>query len=240
MGEERLQKYIARCGISSRRKAEELIIDGNVKVNGIVVTELGTKVDTDKDMVAVDNNIISENNKIIYIKLYKPEGYVTTSKDQFGRKTVLDLIEIKERIYPIGRLDYNTSGLLLLTNDGDLANKLMHPKYHIYKTYLADVDGRISDEAINKLISGVNIEDYKTAPAKVRLISSSGNTSTVQISIFEGKNRQVRKMLDSVGYNVRMLKRISLGEIGLDNLKPGSWTYLKEEEIKFLKRNKED
>ncbi|MGB4439872.1 MAG: pseudouridine synthase [Sedimentibacter sp.] len=239
MGEERLQKYIARCGVSSRRKAEELIINGNVKVNGIVVTELGTKVDTDKDMVSVDNNTISENNKIIYIKLYKPEGYVTTAKDQFGRKTVLDLIEIEERIYPIGRLDYNTSGLLLLTNDGDLANKLMHPKYHIYKTYVADVDGRISDEAINKLKSGVNIEDYKTAPAKVKLIRYSGNTSTVQISIFEGKNRQVRKMLDAVGHNVRMLKRISLGEIGLDNLKPGSWTYLKEEEIKFLKRNQE-
>jgi len=237
MGEERLQKYIARCGVSSRRKAEELIINGNVKVNGIVVTELGTKVDTDKDRVAVDNNTISENNKIIYIKLYKPEGYVTTAKDQFGRKTVLDLIEIEERIYPIGRLDYNTSGLLLLTNDGDLANKLMHPKYHIYKTYVADVDGRISDESINKLISGVNIEDYKTAPAKVKLIRYSGDKSTVQISIYEGKNRQVRKMLDAVGHNVFMLKRISLGEIGLDNLKPGSWTYLKEDEIKFLKRN---
>ncbi|MDW5299860.1 MAG: pseudouridine synthase [Sedimentibacter sp.] len=239
MGEERLQKYIAHCGISSRRKAEELIKNGNVKVNGIVITELGTKVDTDKDIVSVDDNSISESNKLIYIKLYKPEGYVTTVKDQFNRKTVLDLIDIKERIYPIGRLDYNTSGLLLLTNDGDLANKLMHPKYHIFKTYVAEVDGYISDEAINKLKNGVNVEDYKTAPSKVKLINHSGNTSTIEISISEGKNRQVRKMLDAVGHNVRMLKRISLGKIVLDNLKPGSWTYLKKEEIKFLKGNHE-
>lgn len=239
MGEERLQKYIARCGIASRRKAEELIINGSVKVNGSVVTELGTKVDTDKDIVTIDNKKISENDKLIYIKLYKPEGYVTTVKDQFDRKTVLDLIQIKERIYPIGRLDYNTSGLLLLTNDGDLANKLMHPKYHIYKTYVADIDGRIIDEEINKLKTGVSIEDYKTAPARVKLLKCTGNTSTVQISIYEGKNRQVRKMLDAVGHQVRMLKRVSFGEIGLDNLKPGSWAYLNEDEIKFLKRNQE-
>jgi len=161
-------------------------------------------------------------------------------KDQFGRKAVLDLIQIKERIYPIGRLDYNTSGLLLLTNDGDLANKLMHPKYHIYKTYVADIEGHISDEAINKLKSGVIIDDYKTAPAKIKLLKYSDNASTIQISIYEGKNRQVRKMLDAVGHNVRMLKRISFGEIDLENLKPGSWSYLKEDEIKFLKKNHED
>lgn len=240
MGEERLQKYIARCGVASRRKAEELITNGSVKVNGSVVTELGTKVDTDRDIVTIDNKKISENDKLIYIKLYKPEGYVTTVKDQFDRKTVLDLIQITERIYPIGRLDYNTSGLLLLTNDGDLANKLMHPKYHIYKTYVADIDGRIMDEEINKLKTGVSIEDYKTAPAKVKLLKYTGNTSTVQISIYEGKNRQVRKMLDAVGHQVRTLKRVSFGEIGLDNLKPGSWAYLNEDEIKFLKRNQED
>ncbi len=239
MGQERLQKYIARCGITSRRKAEELIVNGKVKVNGIVVSELGTKIDADIDSVTVDNNKISESNQLIYIKLYKPEGYVTTVKDQFGRKTVLDLIEIKERIYPIGRLDYNTSGLLLLTNDGDLANKLMHPKYHIYKTYVAEVDGRINDEEINKLKTGVIIEDYKTAPARVRLLNSSKNTSTVEISIYEGKNRQVRKMLDAVGHKVLTLKRVSMGQITLDNLKPGSWTYLNEDEIKFLRRNQE-
>lgn len=239
MEEERLQKYIARCGVSSRRKAEELILNGCVKVNGAVVTELGTKINPEKDFVTVDNKKISETKKLVYIKLYKPEGYVTTVKDQFGRKTVLDLININERIYPIGRLDYNTSGLLLLTNDGDLANKLMHPKYHIYKTYVAEVEGRISEEAIMKLKSGVKIEDYKTAPARVNLISVSGNSSVVQVSIYEGKNRQVRKMLDAVGHSVRSLKRISFGKINLDDLKPGSWVHLNEEEINFLKGRQE-
>lgn len=239
MEEERLQKYIARCGISSRRKAEDLILNGCVKVNGVVVTELGTKINPEKDVVFVDNIKISETEGFIYIKLYKPEGYVTTVKDQFGRKTVIDLINITERIYPIGRLDYNTSGLLLLTNDGDLANKLMHPKYHIYKTYIAEVEGRISDEAVMRLKSGVKIEDYKTAPARVDIVKISVNSSIVQVSIYEGKNRQVRKMLDAVGHTVRTLKRISFGKINLGDLKPGAWVHLNEEEIKFLKGRQE-
>ncbi|MEA5094360.1 MAG: pseudouridine synthase [Sedimentibacter saalensis] len=239
MEEERLQKYIARCGISSRRKAEDLILNGCVKVNGIVVTELGTKINPEKDVVLVDNKKISETEGFIYIKLYKPEGYVTTVKDQFGRKTVIDLVDITERIYPIGRLDYNTSGLLLLTNDGDLANKLMHPKYHIYKTYIAEVEGRMSDEAVMRLKSGVKIEDYKTAPAIVNIVKISSNSSIVQVRIYEGKNRQVRKMLDAVGHPVRTLKRISFGKINLGDLKPGAWVHLNEEEIKFLKGRQE-
>jgi len=239
MEEERLQKYIARCGISSRRKAEDLILNGCVKVNGIVVTELGTKINPEKDVVLVDNKKISEAEGFIYIKLYKPEGYVTTVKDQFGRKTVIDLVDISERIYPIGRLDYNTSGLLLLTNDGDLANKLMHPKYHIYKTYIAEVEGRMSDEAVMRLKSGVKIEDYKTAPAIVNIVKISSNSSIVQVSIYEGKNRQVRKMLDAVGHPVKTLKRISFGKINLGDLKPGAWVHLNEEEIKFLKGRQE-
>lgn len=236
---ERLQKYIARSGVTSRRKAEELILNGHVKVNGITVKELGTKIDALKDEVEVDNKKISEIRQFIYIKLNKPEGYVTTVKDQFNRKTVLDLIDLNERIYPIGRLDYNTSGLLLLTNDGELANKLMHPKYHIYKTYIAETEGRISEESIAKLINGVIIDDYKTAPAKVRLLKYIGNKTQIQISIYEGKNRQVRKMLDAVGHNVRTLKRISFGEIVLGDLKSGVWKNLSDEEIKFLKRNQE-
>lgn len=237
---ERLQKYIARSGVTSRRKAEELIITGHVMVNGIKITELGTKIDPEKDTVTVDNKEISEINKFIYIKLYKPEGYVTTVKDQFDRKTVLDLIDIKERIYPIGRLDYNTSGLLLLTNDGDLANKLMHPKYQIYKTYIAEIDGQISDESIKKLRNGVIIENYKTAPARVKLLKYKENKSIVQVSIHEGKNRQVRKMFVAVGHQVRTLKRVSFGEINLEDLKVGSWKNLSNEEIKFLKRNQEE
>lgn len=237
---ERLQKYIASSGVTSRRKAEGLILDGHVKVNGITVTELGTKISPLNDIVTIDNKKITAVKQFIYIKLNKPEGYVTTVKDQFNRKTVLDLIDIEERIYPIGRLDYNTSGLLLLTNDGEMANKLMHPKYHIYKTYIAETDGKISDESINMLKNGVIIDDYKTAPAKVKLLKYVGNKTQIQISIYEGKNRQVRKMLDVVGHNVRTLKRISFGEITLGDLKTGSWKKLSDEEIQFLKRNQED
>ncbi len=235
MAEERLQKYIARCGVTSRRKAEELILQGHVKVNGLLVNELGSKVDPKKDTVTVFDKKIYINDEHIYIKLYKPEGYVTTVKDQFNRKTVLDLINTNERIYPIGRLDYNTSGLLLLTDDGDLAYRLTHPKYQIYKTYEAVVKGNISRDSINKLKNGVLIDDYKTAPAKVELLSQN-TVSTVQISIHEGRNRQVRKMFDSVGHPVIKLKRISFGNINLNGLNLGQWKYLTDDEIKFLKR----
>ena len=235
MAEERLQKYIARCGVTSRRKAEELILQGHVKVNGLLVNELGSKVDPKKDTVTVFDKKIYINDEHIYIKLYKPEGYVTTVKDQFNRKTVLDLINTNERIYPIGRLDYNTSGLLLLTDDGDLAYRLTHPKYQIYKTYEAVVKGNISRDSINKLKNGVLIDDYKTAPAKVELLSQN-TVSTVQISIHEGRNRQVRKMFDSVGHPVIKLKRISFGNINLDGLNLGQWKYLTDDEIEFLKR----
>ena len=235
MGEERLQKFISSCGVTSRRKAEELILNGSVKVNDVVVTTLGVKVDTEYDVVTINNERIYKSENNIYIKLYKPEGYVTTVKDQFGRKCVIDLIDVKERIYPIGRLDYDTSGLLLLTNDGDLANKLMHPKYHIYKTYIADVEGNINQNSIDKLASGVVIDEYKTAPAKVKIINSSKASSKVQISIHEGKNRQVRKMFDTVGHTVLKLKRVSFGKIELSSLNSGQWSYLTNEEINFLK-----
>lgn len=235
MEKERLQKYIASCGVCSRRKAEELILEKRVKVNGIIVEELGVKIDENVDCVTIDGKEIVKCDKKIYIKLHKPEGYITTSKDQFGRKTVLDLIDIDDRVYPIGRLDYDTSGLLILTNDGDLANKLMHPKYHIYKTYVAKIDGVINVNALEKLKTGVFIEDYKTSPAKVRLINSINNSSEVEISIYEGKNRQVRKMFEAVGHNVSKLKRVSFGKINLKGLSLGQWAYLAEEEIQFLK-----
>lgn len=235
MGEERLQKFISGCGITSRRKAEEMILNGEVRVNGLVVNTLGIKIDAENDIITINNKQIQKESNYIYIKLYKPVGYVTTVKDQFGRKTVLDLIDVKERIYPIGRLDYNTSGLLLLTNDGDLANKLMHPKYTIYKTYVALIEGTITNSSIDKLKTGIVIDGYKTAPAKVRLIKTSGCKSQVEVSIYEGKNRQVRKMFDAVGHNVIELKRISFGKIDLCNLKQGQWSYLNDEELKFLK-----
>lgn len=237
MKTERLQKYIASCGVTSRRKAEELILNGNVMINNVVVTELGIKVDTENDVIKVNNKIIYKENRNIYIKLYKPEGYVTTVKDQFGRKCVIDLVDIEERIYPIGRLDYDTSGLLLLTNDGDLANKLLHPKYHIYKTYIAEVEGLINQNSIDNLKIGVIIDDYKTAPAKVTLISKTKTSSIVKISIHEGKNRQVRKMFESVGYPIIKLKRISFGMITLESLNLGEWSFLSDKEINFLKNS---
>ncbi len=235
MPEERLQKYIANCGITSRRKAEELILQGKVKVNGELITELGFKVDTDKDKVYIDGKLIKTVENKIYIKLNKPVGYVTTVKDQFDRKCVIDLVDIPERIYPVGRLDYDTSGLLLLTNDGDLSNRLMHPRYEVYKTYIAKVNGRLNSSDIGWLRHGIKIEDYTTAPALVDIIESDGIKATVKISIYEGKNRQVRKMLAAVGKTVISLKRISFGNIELESLQAGEWKNLSKKEIEYLK-----
>lgn len=235
MSYERLQKYIANCGVTSRRKAEDLIINKKVKVNGLLITELGTKIDTEKDVVTVENKKISLVNKHIYIKLNKPIGYVTTVKDQFGRDCVIDLVNIEDRIYPVGRLDYDTSGLLLLTNDGELANKLMHPKYEVYKTYIAKIDGKLSFEDISKLRHGVEIENYTTSPAIVDVIGSYSGDSKVRISIHEGKNRQVRKMFETVGTKVIKLKRVSFGSIEVKDIKLGEWRYLSDEEIRYLK-----
>ncbi len=235
MSEERLQKYIANCGVCSRRKAEELISQGKVKVNGKLVTELGFKVDTNKDVVFVDDKLINPVEEKIYIKLNKPTGYVTTVKDQFDRKCVIDLVDIPQRVYPIGRLDYDTSGLLLLTNDGDLSNRLMHPRYKVYKTYIARVKGRMNATDIGWLRHGIKIDDYTTAPAMADIIESDGLKTTVKISIYEGKNRQVRKMLEAVGKLVISLKRVSFGNIELGDLKPGEWKYLSKKEIEYLK-----
>ncbi|QSX06795.1 rRNA pseudouridine synthase [Sedimentibacter sp. zth1] len=235
MSYERLQKYIANCGVTSRRKAEEMILDGKVTVNDELVNELGFKVDTEKDSVCVNGKKIKPVEKLLYIKLNKPTGYVTTVKDQFDRKCVIDLIDIPDRIYPIGRLDYDTSGLLLLTNDGDLANKLMHPRYKVYKTYIAKVKGRLNATDVGWLRHGIKIEEYTTSPAIVDILNSDGVITKVRISIYEGKNRQVRKMLAAVGKEVISLKRISFGSIELKDLTIGTWNYLSDEEIKYLK-----
>lgn len=235
MSYERLQKYIANCGVTSRRKAEELITLGKVSVNGDIITELGFKIDTERDTVDVDGKPIKPVKSKIYIKLYKPTGYVTTVKDQFDRKCVIDLIDVKERIYPIGRLDYDTSGLLLLTNDGELANKLMHPRYKVYKTYIAKIKGRINSTDVGWLRHGIKIENYTTSPAIVDVLSSDTKITKVRISIYEGKNRQVRKMFKAVGKDVISLKRVSFGSIEIKDLHIGEWKYLSEEEIKYLK-----
>lgn len=225
----RLNKYIAECGICSRRKADILIESGKVLVNDIVIKDLGVKIDDTKDIVKVDGKTISKEDKFVYIMLNKPKGYVTTNSEQFGRKSVLDLIDTDYRIFPIGRLDMNTDGLLLLTNDGEFANKLMHPKNKVEKTYIANVKGNITEEKIEHLINGVDIGGYITKPAQVRIISKDKNE--IEIKISEGKNRQVRKMCEAVGLKVINLKRISIGKLNLGNLKIGEYRYLNKNEI---------
>ena len=198
MEEIRLQKFMADSGIASRRKCEELILQGKVQVNGKPIIELGTKINPEKDVVEFENKIINnENKKYVYILLNKPIGYVTTAKDQFGRDTVLDLVKVKERIVPVGRLDMYTSGALILTNDGDFVNKVTHPSHEINKTYNVTVRGIVTDENVKALESGVIIDDnYKTKPAIVKIlkIDKEKKISRIQITIHEGKNRQIRKM----------------------------------------------
>ena len=234
---ERLQKFLAQNGIASRRKCEEYILQGKVKVNGNVVTQLGTQIDPEKDEVKFLNELVKNTNtKHIYILLNKPIGYVTTVQDQFNRETVMDLIDIKERLVPVGRLDMYTSGALILTNDGDFVYKITHPKHEITKTYNVTLKGKITKDEIENLMAGVVIDDYKTKPAKVRIlkIDEQKDISRVEIIIHEGKNRQVRKMCEAIGKKVLALHRSKIGDIGVQNLKIGKWRYLTESEVKKL------
>lgn len=233
--EERLQKVMAELGVASRRKCEELILQGKVKVNTVVVKELGVKVDKLKDMIEVEGKALNNQTNKIYLMLNKPAGYITSTKDQFNRPAVLDLIsEIKERIFPIGRLDYDTEGLLILTNDGELTYKITHPSHNIDKTYRALIVGKIEQIDIDTFAQGIVVDGYKTSPAKLELIEIKNNNSLVDITIHEGRNRQVRKMCDAVNHGVIMLKRISIGKLKLGDLMKGHWRYLNEEEVKYL------
>ncbi|ALC90072.1 pseudouridine synthase [Bacillus sp. FJAT-18017] len=233
---ERLQKIIARAGVASRRKAEELIKEGRVKVNGKVVTELGVKV-TPSDRVEV-NEVQIESEEPVYFLFYKPRGVISTVKDDKGRKAVTDFFpELKERIYPIGRLDYDTSGLLLLTNDGDFANLLMHPRSEIEKVYVAKTEGIPLREKIRKLEKGIKLEDGMTAPAKIKMISvdKKKQTSIIEISIHEGRNRQVRRMFEAIGHKVIKLKRERYGFLTLAGLKAGEARELTPHEVKQMR-----
>lgn len=234
--EVRLQKYLADCGIASRRKCEELILQGKVEVNNKKVTELGTKINPQKDQVKYDGKIVEEENDKVYILLNKPIGYVTTVKDQFSRDTVLDLVKVNKRIVPVGRLDMYTSGALILTNDGEFVNKLTHPKNEITKTYNVTVVGVVTKEEVKKLEEGVIIDDYKTKPAKVKIlkIDEQKNLSRLQIVIHEGKNRQIRKMCEAIGKKVLALHRSKIGNIEVKDLKLGTWRYLTSKEVKML------
>lgn len=233
--EERLQKYMAACGVASRRKCEEIILEGRVKVNGSIIKELGTKVNPDIDLIEIDSKPISLEKTKLYIALNKPEGFVSTVKDDRDRKTILDLVKVNERIYPIGRLDYNTSGLILLTNDGDIYNKLIHPRREVDKVYIAIIKDIPSEEKISEFCNGLDIGDYITAKAKFSIIQQLQDKCKVKITIHEGKNRQVRRMCEKIGHPVLYLKRISVGNIKLGDIPKGKWRHLNKEEIDYLK-----
>lgn len=238
MDEMRLQKYLASCGVASRRKCEELILNGKIEVNGSTVFELGTKVNPDKDEVKYNGKVVKLEDEKIYILLNKPIGYVTTAKEQFGRDMVLDLVKVNKRIVPVGRLDMYTSGALILTNDGDFVNKLTHPSHEIDKTYNVTLKGIVSKEEIEKLQNGVEIDDgYVTKPAKVKIlkIDEEKKISRIQITIHEGKNRQVRKMCEAVGKRVLALHRCKIGTLDVKDLKLGEWRYLSKREVESFK-----
>ena len=235
--EERLQKFLANAGIASRRKCEELILNGKIEVNGEVITELGTKV-SDKDIVKYNGKIVKSEEEKVYILLNKPIGYVTTAKDQFNRETVLDLVKINKRVVPVGRLDMYTSGALILTNDGEFVNMLTHPKNEVNKTYNVTVKGNVTNEDIEQLQKGVEIDDgYITKPAKVKIlkIDDEKNISRIQITIHEGKNRQVRKMCEAINKKVLALHRCKIGNLEVKDLEVGKWRYLTKKEVENLK-----
>ncbi len=232
----RLQKMMASSGVASRRKSEELILEGRVKVNGELVTELGFKVDENKDSVEVDGKIINISEKHVYYILHKPERIVSSAKDEKGRKTVVDMIESEARLYPVGRLDFMSSGLIILTNDGDLTYKLTHPKHDITKTYEVTISPCLNAKQVSKLRSGVAIDGRKTYPCQVHLLKQSGNRQTYNIILKEGRNRQIRKMVEAVGSNVIKLKRIAVGDITLKGLDYGEYRKLSKAEVKYLKR----
>ena len=231
--EERLQKYLAECGIASRRKCEEYILQGKVQVNGKTITELGVKVNTEKDKITFEGKNVKQEERKVYILLNKPIGYVTTSDEQFGRDKVLDLVKVRERVVPVGRLDMYTSGAIILTNDGDFVYKVTHPKHEIEKTYTVTIKGIIKKEEVENLRAGVDIGGYVTKPAKVKILKTDEekNQSRLEITIHEGKNRQVRKMCESIKHKVLALHRSKIAGIEVKDIPLGKWRYLKKEEI---------
>lgn len=236
--EERLQKYMARCGVASRRKCEELILSGKVKVNNKIINELGVKINSEIDIVYYEGKVIRPEEKKVYIMLNKPEGYITSVKDEKGRKTILDLVKVNERIYPIGRLDYDSSGLILLTNDGEIYNKIIHPRVKVGKKYIVLCKGEFTNDELVRFEKGIDIGGYITAKSKIKIIDKEkdrdGINTLVEIIIHEGKNRQIRRMCESLGHKVISLKRIAIGDIKLGYLKKGEWRNLTEDELKYL------
>jgi len=230
----RLNRYLASCEIASRRGAEEFILAGRITINGRVVKTLGTIVDETKDVVRVDGKVVQPRLKKVYILLNKPKGVITTVKDELGRKNVMDIVKVKERVYPVGRLDRNSEGLLLLTNDGIMAGRLLHPKYKVAKTYRAKLDRPFLQEDFAPLTSGIELEDGKTSPCRARFYSEWPDR--VELQLREGRKRQVRRMFEALGYTVKALKRIGFGPLTLRNLKRNEWRLLSMKEVLQLRQ----
>lgn len=229
----RLNKYLADCGVGSRRECDKLIADGCVKINGKIAS-LGANVE-ENDSVSVNGRRVTPKTKNYYIMLHKPKGCVTTVKDDLGRKTVMDFVDIKARLFPVGRLDYDTEGLLILTNDGDVANKLTHPKNNVEKVYVVRLSGSLTEAERQTLERGVEIDGRKTMPAKVKILAKDEHHTRVEVTITEGRNRQVKKMFESVGKEVEFLKRVAEGELRLGGLQRGKYRFLNDREIEYLK-----
>ncbi len=231
----RLQKYLAQCGVASRRAAEGMITEGRVAVNGVVVTQMGMLV-APGDEVAVDGAAVTPEEEKHYLLYHKPMGEVTTASDPEGRATVLDKFrEYPVRLYPVGRLDYDSEGLLLLTNDGELTQRLLHPSREVQKVYLAKVSNRLAPETARRLAEGVLLNGRKTAPAKVRILKEDTFSTNVLVSIHEGRNRQVRRMFEAVGHQVVLLRRVQFGPVKLGDVQRGQWRHLTPEEVRQLK-----
>ena len=233
----RLQKYLADYGVASRRAAEKLIAAGRVMVNGQIVDAMGVKIDPQQDRIAVDGQLINCRPRLRYLLMFKPAGYICSAHDERRRRTVLDLLSgVSERVYPVGRLDYNTSGLLLLTNDGELTNRLIHPSHQVEKTYLAEVTGIPNSHDLRRLREGIMLDDGMTAPAKVRLCSTRADSAVVELQIHEGRNRQVRRMMEAIGHPVKHLRRTAVAFLTLKGLQAGQWRELTAEEVARLQQ----
>ncbi|MDX9760058.1 MAG: pseudouridine synthase [Bacteroidota bacterium] len=230
----RLNKFLSEAGVASRRKADEMIAQGLVRVNGRVVTELGAKVHPARDEVSVKGTPVYIQSQLYYLLLNKPKDCITTTDDELGRRTVMDLIPTEHHVYPVGRLDRNTTGALLLTNDGDLANKLMHPGFAAPKNYIAELTTKVKPQDLQALRRGIKLEDGMTAPCDAEILNSPAGT-IVGLTIHEGRNRQVRRMFETLGYAIRKLDRISFAGLGLGGLRRGAWRYLEEEEVRALR-----
>ena len=231
----RINKFMAECGVASRRACDEMILEGRVKVNGKKIDTPGLEINEFNDAVTLDGRRIMLVSKKYYIMLHKPKGYVTTVKDDKGRKTVMELIKIRSRLYPVGRLDYDTEGLLLLTNDGQLAYALTHPSHEVPKTYIAKIKGKISDTEVRQLRKGVEIDGKMTFPAVVKIIETDDEFSRVEVTIKEGRNHQIKKMFEVVEKEVVFLKRTAIGPLKLGGLGRGEYKNLTSKEIEILK-----